>query len=171
MLNNQSDQHPQLGSTLKSLGILLFFLILCFGVAWTGAQVSPGIASSEWYDQLNKPDWNPPGWLFGPVWTTLYIMMAFAAWRIWRRLGFAGGKKELSLFGIQLFLNGLWSQLFFNAQNPGLAFIEIIVLLAAIIATSVSFYRRDRLAGWLMVPYILWVSFATVLNGTIWVIN
>jgi tryptophan-rich sensory protein len=171
MFNSQSDPSPQASSNIKSLGILLLFLMLCFGVAWTGAQVSPGIASSEWYDQLNKPDWNPPGWLFGPVWTALYTMMAFAAWRIWRLYGFSGGKQELSLFGIQLFLNGLWSQLFFNAQNPGLAFVEILFLLAAIIATTVGFYRKDRMAGWLMVPYILWVSFATVLNGTIWVMN
>ena len=158
-------------STVKSTGMLVLFLLLCFGVAWTGAQVSPGIASSEWYEQLNKPDWNPPGWLFGPVWTALYTMMAFAAWRIWKLLGFSDGKKELSFFGIQLFLNGLWSQLFFNAQNPGLAFVEIILLLSAIVATTIYFYRKDRIAGWLMVPYILWVGFATVLNGTIWMIN
>lgn len=156
---------------LKSAGVLITFILICFGVAWIGAQVSPGIASSEWYDQLNKPDWNPPGWLFGPVWTALYTMMAFAAWRIWGLLGFAGGKKELSFFGLQLFLNGLWSQLFFNAQNPGLAFIEILILLAAIIWTTILFYRKDNIAGWLMIPYILWVAFATVLNATIWLIN
>ena len=100
-------------SQFKSTGVLLLFLFVCFGVAWIGAQVSPGIASSEWYDQLNKPDWNPPGWLFGPVWTALYTMMAFAAWRIWKQLGFADGKKELSFFGIQLFLNGLMVAAFF----------------------------------------------------------
>lgn len=154
-----------------SAGMLILLLLLCFGVAWTGAQVSPGIASSEWYDQLSKPDWNPPGWLFGPVWTALYTMMAFAAWRIWKRLGFSGGRKEISFFGFQLFLNGLWSQLFFNVQNPGLAFAEIILLLAAIIITTVLFFRKDPIAGWLMVPYILWVAFATILNGTIWFIN
>lgn len=158
-------------SKFKSAGTLLLFLFICFGVAWTGAQVSPGIASSEWYDQLNKPDWNPPAWLFGPVWTSLYIMMAFAAWRIWKLLGFTDGKTELSLFTVQLLLNGLWSQLFFNAQNPGLAFAEILLLLTSIIITTVYFNRQDRMAGWLMVPYILWVSFATVLNGTIWMIN
>ncbi len=156
---------------LKSAGVLITFILICFGVAWIGAQVSPGIASSEWYDQLNKPDWNPPGWLFGPVWTLLYTMMAFAAWRIWKLLGFTDGKKELSLFAIQLFLNGLWSQLFFNAQSPGLAFAEILLLLTAIIATTIFFYKKDSIAGWLMVPYILWVAFATVLNATIWLIN
>jgi len=158
-------------SRLKSAGMLVLFLLTCFGVAWTGAQVSPGIASSNWYEQLNKPDWNPPGWLFGPVWTILYTMMAIAAWRIWRKLGFAAGKTELSWFAVQLLLNGLWSQLFFNAQNPGLAFVEILFLLSAIIATTIYFYREDRIAGYLMVPYILWVAFATVLNGTIWMMN
>jgi len=158
-------------SRLKSAGMLVLFLLTCFGVAWTGAQVSPGIASSNWYEQLNKPDWNPPGWLFGPVWTILYTMMAIAAWRIWRKLGFSGGKTELSWFAIQLFLNGLWSQLFFNAQNPGLAFVEILFLLTAIIATTIYFFRKDKFAGYLMVPYILWVAFATILNGTIWMIN
>ena len=159
------------GNRFLSTGVLVFFIAICFFVAWTGAQVSPGIASSEWYEQLNKPDWNPPGWLFGPVWTALYTMMAFAAWRIWRLSGFSGSKTELSFFGAQLFLNGLWSQLFFNAQNPGLAFIEIMILLAAIIATTWLFYQKDRIAGWLMIPYIFWVAFATVLNGTIWVMN
>lgn len=151
--------------------VLIFFIAICFGVAWTGAQVSPGIASSEWYDQLNKPDWNPPGWLFGPVWTFLYFIMAIAAWRIWKQSGFRGSKQELSFFGVQLLLNGLWSQLFFNAQEPGIAFIEIILLLAAIVATTWLFYQKDRIAGWLMVPYMLWVTFATVLNGRIWWIN
>jgi len=151
--------------------VFILFLALCFGVAWTGAQVSPGIASSDWYDQLNKPEWNPPGWVFGPVWTLLYTMMAVAAWRIWRISGFGGSKPELTFFGLQLFLNGLWSQLFFNLQNPGLAFAEIILLLAAIIATTRLFYRKDPISGWLMIPYIAWVAFASVLNGTIWMMN
>ena len=165
MMSNKTE------SKFRSAVMLILFLAACFGVAWTGAQVSPGIASSEWYDQLNKPDWNPPGWLFGPVWTTLYTLMAIAAWRIWRKLGFKGGRKELSWFGTQLLLNGIWSQLFFNAQNPGLAFVEILFLLSAIVATTIYFYKEDRLAGYMMVPYILWVAFATVLNGTIWMIN
>lgn len=156
---------------VKKTLALIAFLFLCFFTAWTGAQVSPGIASTEWYDLLNKPDWNPPGWLFGPVWTLLYTAMAVAAWRVWLKVGFSDGKLELSAYFIQLFLNGLWSQLFFSMQNPGLAFAEIILLMAAIIYTSVLFFRVDKIAGWLMVPYILWVAFATVLNGTIWMIN
>jgi len=158
-------------SRLLSVAVFVFFILICFGTAWTGAQVSPGIASSDWYDQLSKPDWNPPGWLFGPVWTALYTMMAIAAWRIWSKAGFSDAKPEFTLFFVQLALNGLWSQLFFGMQNPGLAFLEIIFLLIAIIITTLLFFRRDRIAGWLMVPYILWVAFATVLNGTIWMMN
>lgn len=154
----------------KSL-VLIALLLLCFFTAWVGAQVSPGIASSDWYEELNKPEWNPPGWLFGPVWTILYTAMAVAAWRIWLKVGFTDGKLELGFFFIQLFLNGLWSQLFFGMQNPGLAFAEINLLLAAIIYTTILFFRVDKIAGWLMVPYILWVAFATVLNGSIWMIN
>jgi len=157
--------------TFRSVLTLLLWVSLCYFVAWTGAQVSPGIASSEWYEQLNRPDWNPPGWLFGPVWTILYTFMGIAAWRIWKKLGFKGGKTELSMFGIQLFLNGLWSQLFFGMQEVGLAFIEILFLLAAIIITTILFFREDKIAGWLFVPYILWVAFASVLNGTIWLMN
>lgn len=158
-------------SQLRQLSVLILFILICLGTGWAGAQVSPGNGSSVWYEQLNKPDWNPPGWVFGPVWTTLYILMAVAAWRIWKLLGFKKGATELSVFVFQLVLNGLWSFLFFGLQNPGLAFLEIIILLAAIIATAYLFFQKDRLAGWLMVPYILWVSFATVLNGTIWLMN
>lgn len=150
---------------------LVLWIALCYFVAWTGAQVSPGIASSEWYDQLNRPSWNPPGWLFGPVWTLLYTFMGIAAWRIWKQLGFSEGKRELGAFIVQLILNGLWSQIFFNMQNVGLALIEIIILLAAIVVTTVLFFRRDKIAGWLMVPYILWVTFATALNAAIWIMN
>jgi tryptophan-rich sensory protein len=149
----------------------IFWVGICYLVAWAGAQVSPGIASSDWYDALNKPSWNPPGWIFGPVWTLLYTLMGIAAWQIWRKYGFSKAKISLSFFLIQLALNGLWSQLFFNFQNPGAAFFEIIILLIAIIITSVLFFQKQKSAGWLMLPYILWVGFATLLNGTIWMIN
>lgn len=150
---------------------LIFWVGICYLTAWTGAQVSPGIASAEWYQSLNKPDWNPPAWLFGPVWTTLYTMMGVAAWLVWKRFGFGEGRTALVWFLIQLGLNGLWSQIFFGLQEPGWAFVEILFLLAAIIYTTVLFFEKNRIAGWLMVPYILWVSFATALNGAIWVMN
>ncbi|WP_206018011.1 TspO/MBR family protein [Rhodohalobacter barkolensis] len=150
---------------------LLFWLILCYLVAWTGAQVSPGIASPEWYNALNKPTWNPPAWLFGPVWSALYTMMGIAAWLIWKDYGIKHAKPAIIVFLIQLALNGLWSQLFFNFQALGWALIEIIILLGAIFITTYLFFQKNRAAGWLMVPYILWVSFATALTVAIWVLN
>ncbi len=156
---------------LRSVLSLLLWIGLCYFVAWTGAQVSPGNGSTVWYEQLNRPDWNPPAWLFGPVWTVLYTFMGIAAWRIWRKLGFKKGKTELSMFGVQLFLNGLWSQLFFGMQEIGWAFFEIFVLLIAIILTTILFYKEDKIAGWLFVPYALWVAFAMALNGAIWLMN
>jgi translocator protein len=150
---------------------LFFWVGICFLVAWTGAQVSPGIASSEWYDTLIKPNWNPPGWLFGPVWTTLYTMMGIAAWLIWKEFGFKNAKSALIFFLIQLFLNGLWSQVFFGMQELGWALVEIIILLGTIIFTTYLFFQKNSISGWLMVPYIAWVSFATVLNATIWMLN
>lgn len=158
-------------STLSSVGGLIFWIGICFFVAWTGAQVSPGIASSEWYNALNKPSWNPPNWLFGPVWTLLYTLMGIAAWRVWNKFGFRHARMALITFLIQLILNGLWSQLFFGLQAPGWAFLEIFFLLAAILVTTFLFSKKNRTAAWLMVPYILWVGFAAVLNGTIWWIN
>lgn len=158
-------------STSQQVIGLIFWIGLCYFTAWTGSQVSPGIALAEWYESINKPSWNPPAWLFGPVWTMLYTLMGIAAWNIWRKFGFGKARAALSLFLVQLVLNGLWSQIFFGAQEIGWAFIEIIFLLVAIIATTYLFFQKNKVAGWLMVPYIAWVSFATVLNGTIWVLN
>lgn len=158
-------------STAFSIIGLILWIGLCYLVAWAGAQVSPGIASSAWYDALNKPDWNPPNWIFGPVWTLLYTLMGIAAWRVWNKFGFQLARPALIFFLVQLGLNGLWSQLFFGLQSPGWAFIEIFILLAAIIITTYLFSKKDKWAYSLMIPYILWVSFATCLNGTIWWIN
>lgn len=158
-------------SLVSSIAGLIFWIALCFFIAWTGAQVSPGMATSEWYETLYKPGWNPPNWVFGPVWTLLYTFMGIAAWRIWNQYGFTYTKTALITFLVQLALNGLWSQLFFGLQSAGWAFLEIVFLDAAILATIILFSKKDTLAAWLMVPYILWVGFATVLNGTIWWIN
>ena len=135
-----------------------------------------GIATArgvqEWYPTLAKPPFNPPSWVFGPVWTLLYLMMGVAAFLVWQR----GWKDEavkiaLAVFLLQLLLNGLWSILFFGMQSPGLAFFEIIVLWIAIGVTLVLFWRLVPLAGLLLVPYLAWVSFAAVLNGSIWMLN
>ncbi len=125
-----------------------------------------------WYTGLNKSPLNPPSWVFGPVWTTLFALMGLAAYLVWRT-GWSQPvvKTALILFVAQLALNVLWSVLFFGMHNPGLAFIEIFVLLASMIVTTAYFFRVSNLAGILMLPYILWVSFASYLNYSVWALN
>ena len=127
---------------------------------------------STWYPTLVKPSFNPPAWVFGPVWTLLYIMMGIAAFLVWRRgLDADGVKIALTVFAIQLALNGLWSILFFGLQAPGWALAEIILLWMAIGITTLLFWRVDHTAGLLLLPYWAWVSFATVLNASLWWLN
>lgn len=126
----------------------------------------------DWYDALIKPALNPPSWIFSPVWTVLYIMMAVSAFLVWKK----GWKRKevrlaLAMFGVQLALNLIWSPLFFGLQNPLLALVDIIVMLAAIIWTIILFYKLSRPAAYLLIPYFLWVSFATYLNFSIWWLN
>lgn len=135
------------------------------GAAWTGSAVP------TWYEALRKPSWTPPSFLFGPVWTVLYVLMGCAAWRIWKACGFAGAPVALGTFLAQLALNTLWSGLFFGLRNPGLAFGEVLLLWCAILATLLLFARLDRKAGWLIAPYLAWVTFAAALNGAVWVMN
>jgi translocator protein len=132
-------------------------------------------AIPNWYATLEKPALNPPSWVFGPVWVTLYTLMGVAAYLIWtaspeglmeRRI-----RTALTLFGVQLILNALWSIVFFGFENPGGAFAIIVLMFLAIAATIILFHRIRKVAGWLLVPYILWVSFATYLNYAIWVLN
>ena len=125
----------------------------------------------EWYARLNKPAWNPPSWIFGPVWSALYTTMAVAAWLVWKRGGFAAQRPALTLFLGQLALNAAWTPLFFGLHRPDLAFADIVLLWLAIALTLRSFSKVHRGAAWLLVPYIAWVSFATVLNGTLWRMN
>lgn len=139
----------------------------CFAAAAFGGLFMPG----EWYVSLKKPAWNPPGWIFGPVWTALYIMMAIAAWLVWRRGGFKVRRAALSLFLLQLLFNALWSPLFFGLHNPGLAFVDIVLLWLALLATIIQFWKVSVLAGSLLVPYLAWVTFASALNWTLWRLN
>lgn len=151
------------------IGLVVFFA-LCFGAAGIGGAVTtPRIAN--WYAGLAKPAWNPPNWVFGPVWTALYASMAVAAWLVWRRGGLLGAKTPLLLFGAQLVLNVLWSCLFFGLQSPGLALVDVFLLWAAIAATMLAFWRQSAIAGILFAPYLAWVAFAGVLNFTIWRLN
>ena len=125
-----------------------------------------------WYQTIQKPSWNPPNWVFGPVWTTLYVMMGIALWLVWKE----DTSRELKmiagiLFAAQLILNFFWSFIFFKLEQPGFAFLEILFMWVAILATIFAFAQVNKTAAWLMVPYISWVSFAAMLNFTIWRMN
>ncbi len=146
---------------------LIGWLVLCYGAAALGAQFMPG----PWYEQIAKPAWTPPGWLFAPVWTVLYGMMAIAAWMVWREHGFGGAQGALLLFVVQLGLNAMWSWLFFGLQRPGLALFDIVALWCAILLTVIAFRRHDQTAAALMVPYLAWVTFAMALNFELWRLN
>lgn len=146
------------------------FLALCLGVSAIGAAAT-ATSVGNWYRTLVKPAFNPPDWVFAPVWTTLFVMMAVAGWRVWRRDGLRRARVAMVLFALQLALNLAWSVLFFGMRSIGAALIEMLVLLLAILATTVAFWRRDRVAGMLFVPYAGWVGFAAILNAAIWRLN
>jgi translocator protein len=146
---------------------LLAFLALSFGAAWFGSRFQPG----AWYAALEKPAWNPPAWIFGPVWTVLYILIAVSGHMLWRRRGERAARIALGWWAAQLVLNALWSWIFFGLQRPGLAFAEICVLLSAILVTTALAWRVRPLAGALLVPYLAWVAFAALLNFTLWRLN
>jgi len=150
-------------------GLLAIVVVVAASVV---AQVAAYPNLVPWYAGLVKPSFNPPNWVFGPVWTTLYLMMAFAVWRI-LRLPEASAERRcaLGLFIAQLALNAAWSWMFFAANNPLLGLINIVPQILVILATMVAFYRLDRMAGWCLVPLAAWVSFATVLNLAIWTLN
>ena len=177
---------------MRSLLVLVLFLVACFAVAAFAAQLTPG----DWYAALDKPSWNPPSWVFAPVWTVLYALMAVAGWLAWRS-GEGGGERvdpvhgaaeaatraagapsvrsrrrvALGAFALQLTLNGAWSWLFFGLHLPGVAFVEIVVLWVAILATTVLFWRLRPLAGALLLPYLAWVGYAAALNLALWQLN
>ncbi len=148
---------------------LIAWIIICFATSAIGAFAT--LQAQSFYGGLVQPLWAPPAWLFGPVWTTLYAMMAVSVWLIWRKGGFKANQSALTLFLCQLILNGLWSWMFF-AWHLGLgSFINIIVLWLAILANLVLFWRTDKFSGVLLVPYLLWVSFASALNYAMWQLN
>ena len=165
-MTGQTSNYLRLFQLRTVLG-LAGWVVLCFSVSAVGIYFTPG----TWYAGLNKPTWNPPGWIFGPVWTALYLMMGVSAWLVWQRGGFAAQRRPLVIFLVQLSLNACWSPLFFGLHSPGLAFGEIIVLWVAIASTIVAFRGVSRPAAWLLAPYLAWVSFASVLNFTIWRLN
>jgi len=149
---------------------LVGFLAACFIVAGIGGMFTSA-GMPDWYGSLQKPSFNPPAWVFGPVWTALYAMMAVAAWLVWREAGFDGATAALTLFFVQLALNLAWSGIFFGLRQPGWALVDIALLWLAIAATAVLFFRHSVWAGALMLPYLAWVSYAAALNYAIWRLN
>ncbi len=147
------------------LFILLAFLAAAIGGFATSTSVD------TWYPTLRKPSWSPPNAVFGPVWTVLYLLMAVAAWRVWREGSPADARLTFRLYGAQLALNALWSIFFFGLRSPGAALINLVVLWLVLIRLYLRFRAADRLAGWLWLPYVLWVSFAATLNAAIWEFN
>lgn len=150
---------------------ILLFLAFAFiaGAIGTTATVH---SVRTWYPALSKPAWNPPAAVFAPAWTALYILMAFAAWRGWRAAASPVSSRAIvSLYAFQLALNALWSVLFFGLRQPGLALLEIVLLLILLATLQVRLWRLDRLAGILWLPYLAWVAFATSLNAGIWWLN
>lgn len=172
------SQDPEFQAYQKTTGLLVpkgvLQLLVAILIAQLAGIIGAGVTETgagSWYQELVKPEWNPPGWVFGPVWGTLYVLMGVAAFLVWRQRKTTSVGLALVFFIIQLGLNSLWSIIFFGFQNPGLALIEIIILLAAIKATTLTFYRISKAAAWLLVPYMGWTTFAAVLNYAIWRLN
>ena len=157
-------------TVVRQVIVLIGFIAVCFTAAGLGATTT-AMSVGNWYQTLAKPSWNPPDWLFGPVWSVLYFLMAVAAWLVWRRGGWSASRSALTWFGIQLALNVLWSVVFFGMQQPGFAFAEIIALWLAIVATMVAFRGKSVAATILLVPYFAWSTFAAVLNFELWRMN
>lgn len=157
---------------MNKLTRILIIVVTCLSVGYFSGFVTKS-SIETWFPTLIKPSFNPPAWVFAPVWTTLYIMMGTAAGLIWNKMesNKEPVKKALIFFAIQLALNALWSILFFGLKNPFLALIEIVLLWLMIYETYIKFTKIDKMAGYLFIPYLLWVSFATVLNESIWWLN
>lgn len=155
--------------SLESLPRLVLpgFLILAFLPSLPGAFFSPG----AWFATLEKPWFNPPGWIFGPVWTVLYAMIGLSGWFYWKADRLTPSRSAWGVYGAQLTLNAAWSCLFFGGHWIGWALVDCILLTCLILANAVLFHRKSRKAGWLLVPYLVWTGFASVLNGAFWSLN
>lgn len=156
-----ATEHGQ--SPGKKLAALVGFIVVCQLAGATGALLT----DPSWYQVLDRPSWAPPGWVFGPVWITLYAMMGVAAWLVWRTPA-SKRRAALAWFAVQLVLNAAWTPVFFGARSLGGGLVVIVTLLAAIIATIAAYRLVSRTAAALMLPYLAWVSFATALNAALW---
>ncbi|MBF6607219.1 MAG: tryptophan-rich sensory protein [Flavobacterium sp.] len=151
---------------------ILIMVATCLAVGYM-SSIATRSGTEEWFPTLVKPWFNPPAWIFSPVWSTLYVMMGIAAGLVWDQIDVKRElvRKALLFFAIQLALNALWSILFFGLRNPLLALIEIVILWLMIYETYVQFGKINRFSGYLFIPYLLWVTFATILNGSLWWLN
>ncbi|MFN0194082.1 MAG: TspO/MBR family protein [Aestuariivirga sp.] len=152
---------------IASMLALFGFVGACFLAAATGALFPPG----EWYEQLVKPSWRPPNWLFAPAWTILYLTIAVSGWLVWREFGFVAAALPFAIYFVQLILNAAWTPIFFGLHRPDLAFFEIVFLWLSIVATIAFFHPLNAEAAWLLLPYLAWVTFASALNFAIWQLN
>jgi len=157
-------------ATPKTWLMLCAFVLVSFLAGAVGTILGSPMPDA-WYESLTKPSFNPPSWVFGPVWSALYLLIGIAAWQAWRTRGFGGARAAMILFAVQWILNAAWSGLFFGLESTTLGLLDILALWAVIVAMVVTFSRASALAGVLMIPYLLWVSFATILNSSLWWLN
>ncbi len=153
----------------KNIVSLIVFLAICLGMAAVAGLVTVANIPT-WYEGLVKPSFTPPNAIFGPVWTLLYILIAVSGWMVWRKIGFSP-ERPLVIYGLQLALNFAWSFIFFGAHLPGLAVVDVLLLWIAIVWNIAMFWRVDRVAAALLLPYLGWVSFASALNIAVWQLN
>lgn len=157
---------------MNKIAKIAIALVVCLMVGYSASMVTrPSVET--WYPTIIKPVFNPPNWIFMPVWTLLYVLMAVAAGLVWDKIKEQNAevKKALGFFLVQLILNAVWSYLFFGLKNPMLALIEIVILLLMIYETYLKFLKINKTAGYLLIPYMAWVSFAAILNASIWWLN
>lgn len=167
-MNGMTNPSPH--ARFRDLAGLGAFVATCLVISFIGGWVTASSVDT-WYQALQKPPFNPPDWLFAPVWTLLYLMIAVSGWRAWRNQAHPGLRAAMAAYATQLALNLAWSWVFFGGRLIGPAFAVILLLLVAIGANAVLFWRADRLAGWLLLPYAAWVAFAAVLNFSLWKLN
>lgn len=149
---------------MRYLSLILFLLLTLGGGTLLGAYNVPG----EWYAELNKPFFNPPNWLFGPVWSVLYVFIAIAGWRVWRR---APASLEMQIWFAQLVLNFFWTSAFFSMEAIGLALVVVTVIFLLVAFFAFRMWSIDRVASWLFIPYAIWVAFAAILNAALFILN
>ena len=162
-----NSANPSTRFVRRQIPALVGWVLICFAAASLGGLFMPG----QWYASLKKPTWNPPAWIFGPVWISLYILMGISLFCVWRRPDSSGYRTALVFFFIQLILNILWSMAFFGLRSPLSGLVVILFLWMAILLTIWSFLKVSRMGGLLLLPYLLWVSFAMLLNAALWRLN